>query len=165
MFLIPKCQNYIFTNPHISFYFYPSPHFLFILSILLRRFSPWPSSFPPPISPIRTPIPTFPPWFPAFPPLFPAFPSLLPWFPHYHYSHPYYPHFHHDSPHSHHSSHSVPRFPIPDFTDSFTGSAIYWILCLFDMIVKKIFVYETQIQIELLESKKNKLRFFQPHWQ
>ena len=39
-----------------------------------------------------------------------------PYSPHSHLSSPY---FHPDSPHSHHSPHySVPRFPIPAFTDS-----------------------------------------------
>ena len=45
--------------------------------------------------------------------------------PHSQHSHPHSPHSHPDSPHSHpdyphsdHSSHSVPRFPIPAFTDS-----------------------------------------------
>ena len=38
IFLTPKCQNYTFINAHISFYFYPSPHFLIIISTLIRRF-------------------------------------------------------------------------------------------------------------------------------
>ena len=32
--------------------------------------------------------------------------------------HPHFQHSHPDSPRSHHSPYSVPRFPIPDFTDS-----------------------------------------------
>ena len=65
-------------------------------------------------------LPEFPPLFPGFPPIFPAFPPRFPAFPS-HSPHP--PHFHPDSqlshPHSPHCPHSVPRFPIPSFTDSF----------------------------------------------
>ena len=116
LFLIPKCQKNIFINVHISFYFYPSPHFLFIISTLLGRFSSWFPSLPLPIPRIPTLIPCFPTLILHPSTLIPIIPTLLPriptWLSHSHHSHS-------DSLHSHpHSPHSVPRFPIPAFTDS-----------------------------------------------
>ena len=83
---IKVSKLYFYKYAHF-FYFYFSPHFLFINSTLIRRFSTWFLSFPTPILHIPTliPLPAFPilfpaflPWFPVFPPLFHAFP---PWFP------------------------------------------------------------------------------------
>ena len=78
----------------------------------------------------------FAPLFTAFPPWFLAFPLRLPHSPHSQHSHPHFPHSHSDSPHHHHDSphyhpdsplshHSVPRFPIPAFTDSQHSPVIY----------------------------------------
>ena len=52
-----KCQNYVFISAHSSFYFCPFPHFLFIISTPIRRFSPWFPLFTPPIPHIPTLIP------------------------------------------------------------------------------------------------------------
>ena len=85
----------------------------------------------------------FAPLFTTFPPWFLAFPLRLPQSPHSQHSHPHFPHSHSDSPHHHHDSphyhpdsqlshpdsplshHSVPRFPIPAFTDSQHSPVIY----------------------------------------
>ena len=118
-----------------------SPHFLFIASAPIRRFSPWSPSFPPQIPGISilsphfpTPIlhippwllgfKSFPPWLLAFLPWFAAFPShpdflrSHPNFPHYHHSHRDSRYSHPDSPRSHHCPYSVPRFDLPAFADS-----------------------------------------------
>ena len=77
-------------------------------------------------------FPAFPPWFSAFtsrfsafPPPFPSFPAFLTFPPPFLAFPPDSPHSHPDSPRSHpdslrslHSPYSVPRFPIPAFTDS-----------------------------------------------
>ena len=82
---------------HISFYFYPSPHFLLIVSTPIRIFSTWRPSFPPwsarshtyfplsypdslhshPDPRIPTPIPHIPTLFPSIP----IIPTLIPCIP------------------------------------------------------------------------------------
>ena len=85
-------------------------HFAFSISVLFPAFPPW--------------FPSFLLWFPAFLPWFlPLFPAFS---PHSSHSHPDSSHFHpafpplslHSHLHSPHFPHSVPRFPIPAFTDS-----------------------------------------------
>ena len=79
MFLIGKCQNYIFINVHIFFYFYSSPHFLFIISTPMRKFSTWFPLFPPPIPRILIPIPCIPTLIPCIsiiPTLIPSIPNI-----------------------------------------------------------------------------------------
>ena len=49
---------------------------------------------------------------------YPDSPHSHPYSLHSHLDFPHSPHSHTESPHSHHSLHSVPRFPIPAFTDS-----------------------------------------------
>ena len=96
----------------------------------------------------------FPPLFPASSPIFPTshpdFPhsyhshpdshAFPPWSPHSHHSHSDSPHSHHSHPvssHSHHSPHSVPRFPIPAFTDSQK-----FMLCIWDCISVLLYMYQ-----------------------
>ena len=117
MFLIPKCQNYIFVNAHIFFYFFPLHSYNSSILLLYEDSHPYsPHSHPDsPQSPHSHSDS-------------PHSDHSHPDFPHSHHSHPDYPHSHHshpdflnshpDSPYSHHSPHSVPRFPIPTFTDS-----------------------------------------------
>ena len=113
MFLIPKCQNYIFINAHISFFFFIPLHSS-------------DSSVPLPYEDSHPDFPHSYPQFPAFPPLFTAFPlrllAFLPWFP----CIPIIPTLISHIPiiptlisrHSFHSPHSVSQFPTPAFTDS-----------------------------------------------
>ena len=128
--LIPKYQNYIFINAHISFCFYPSTfvihHFHSYTKILtLIRLGPTPQF---PISKLLfiPRLPTLvPPHFHLYSPhshlrsphSHPYFPHSHPDSPHSHYSQPDSPHSRPDSPNFHHSPSSVPRFPIPTLTD------------------------------------------------
>ena len=99
-------------------YFYKSTHFFFFLSLStvpIHQFHSY--------TKILTLIPLIP---------TPSSPHSHPYSSHSHpdspHSHPDSPHSHHsqaDSPHSHHSPHSVPRFPIPAFTDSQISTHVY----------------------------------------
>ena len=63
----------------------------------------------------------FPPWFPASPPWFStifAFPSRFFTFPNWFLTPAFPSHSSHSHPYSLHFSHSVPQFPILDFTNS-----------------------------------------------
>ena len=121
------------------FLFYPSPHFLFIISTPIQRFSTWPT--------------------PNSLHSHPDSPHFHPYSPHSHYSHldsprfyldsPYSSHCHPNSPHFHHSPHSVSLFTVPAFKDSPIGQKKFlWlkkfkILChghalLMVLMVKKL---------------------------
>ena len=59
-FSYQSVKKYIFANAHISFYFYSSPHFLFIISSPIRRLSPRFPSFTPQVPCIPFLIPSIP---------------------------------------------------------------------------------------------------------
>ena len=65
----------------ISFYFYPSPHFLVIISFLIRRFSPWFHSFSLPFPHICTLIPCISTSIPHVSTPIPGIPTLIPCIP------------------------------------------------------------------------------------
>ena len=109
----------------LKLYFFKCAHFLLFLSLstfFIYHFHSY--------TKILTLISLF--STPNFPCSHPDSPHLVPYSAHSHpyslYSLPDSPHAHHshldslhshpDFPHSHHSPHSVPRFPIPTFTDS-----------------------------------------------
>ena len=100
-------------------------HFGFSISILFPAFLPIFPAFPPWFSAFPPIFPSFPPWFSASHPItcilhvptqdphiFTPFPAFPPWFPAFSLLFPTF------SPQFPHSLHSVPRFPIPAFTDS-----------------------------------------------
>ena len=61
-----------------------------------------------------------------------------------------------DSPHSHHSSHSVPRFPIPAFTDSQIKSQSFLDFNNFFMYrLKKFFITTKQTLIKDVIKERN----------
>ena len=101
-------------------------YFAFSISVLLPAFPPLFPAFPPKFSTFLPLFLAFPPWFPAFPPHSPHSPQSHPDSQYSHpqspHSHPDFPHSHfyslHSQPHSRHSPRSVPRFPMPAFTDS-----------------------------------------------
>ena len=139
MFLISKCQNYIFINAHIFFIFIP-------LHIFYSSF-PLPYEDSHPDSPLSHPYsphfhlcsphshPDSPHFHPDSPYPHPCSPHFYPDSPHSHYSHP-------DSPHSHYSPHSVSWFSIPAFTMAF---------CEID-----------ELKCLINERYKNQLHLFQP---
>ena len=111
-----------FSKKKIGFYklsfrffnFNSIPH----IRIFISSFSTQIPRIPTQIPRIPTLIPRIPtsfPAFPAFPPRFPAFPSP----------------FLHSHSHSLHYPHSVPRFPIPAFTDSqISCTSTYWLITI-----------------------------------